>query len=480
MSAASRSFVARPAAASTGKRWLVVGACIALALPMLSCRQNAAAPRAALSPPAPEQFDDTLKHACWSEPGSWPQFCHDPLHTGRVDVDFASPELKPAWQFRPTGHVYQYQSGMSVWSTPVAGTVGGRPLVIAGYCDRNLYAIDGATGEKAWEFGPGAHVFSSPALATVGERALVIVAATNRTIYAVDAATGDRQWACETATWSFTQPPSVMSSPVVIDLDGEPLVVVGVWNSDRSAVQNLQSGELLALRAADGHPRWRRRLASVPITSPVFCRMGEVGVVFVASHHGVVYAVRAADGEVLWESTLNEASRSSVSLAHAEGVAALLVGTRQHSLFALDPSTGSRRWRAPAHYWIDATPTWFATGKTTTVVAGSYDRSVYAWRADDGRQLWTTPTGNYAYATPAIAALNGELIVFQMSWDQGLYMLDGKTGRELWKVRSGPLLWSHALQGDSLWASPIVARLSGRPMVLFPACDGVMYAYTQP
>ena len=89
-------------------------------------------------------------------------------------------------------------------------------------------------------------------------------------------------------------------------------------------------------------------------------------------------------------------------------------------------------------------------------------------------------TGNVAYSSAAVATLNSRPVVFAMSWDQGLYLVDGATGQQLWKARSGPLVSSRAFQGDSLWASPVVARLGARPAVIFPACDGILYAFSPP
>lgn len=475
-----RAKTQRGAAGRRGRRRRLVRAVACLSgwfLLPAGCDRDPDARRAVLQAPPAGHFADPTALSCWKEPGSWPQFMHDPLHTGRADVDFPRERLQPAWEFRPSEHVYSYREGMSVWSSPVAGTVQGRPLVIAGYCDRNVYAVDAVTGGKVWEFSPGGHVFAAPALADLPGGPLVILAATNRTVFGVDAATGQRRWTFQTADWTFTQAPSFMSSPTVVALDGVPTVFVGVWISDRSATRNVQSGELAAIRADDGSPIWRKRLASVPVTSPVVARMGTVPVVFVATHHGVVDAVSAANGELLWESPLNEGLRSSVSMGLAGGTWSLFVGTRQHTLFALDPTTGARRWRAPANYWLDATPGLVFGNDVNVVVAGSYDRNVYAWSAGDGKPVWTTLTGNYAYSSPAIASMKGRLSVFQMSWDQGLYVLDGASGRVIWKTFSGPLMWSHAFQGDSLWASPAVTRVGGKPLVLFPACDGRLYAF---
>jgi outer membrane protein assembly factor BamB len=447
-----------------------------LLMPVGACRQGSTSSQPVLAPPPLDQFDEPLASASWQEPQSWPQFAHDPLHTGRSDVDFPSARLEEAWRFRPSEHVYQYLEGMSVWSSPVAGTVDGRPLVIAGYFDRNVYAVDVRTGEKVWEYQPGGYVFAAPVLARVEGRPLVILAAMNRSIYGLDAATGEQKWVRETAGWTFTRALSQMSSPTVVHQDGQPVVLVGVWNADRSAA-NPATGELMALRAADGEIIWRRRLASVPVTSPAVARMGTMPAVFVAAHHGTVYAVRMADGVVLWESTLNEVTRSSPSLAPAGGAAHLLIGTRQQSLFALDPTSGAREWYRQTGYWIDSTPAWMPAGDTTITVAGSYDRGIYGWRISDGQQLWQTMTGNYAYSSPALATVDGRPVAFHMSWDQKLYLLDAANAQILWTTASGPLVWSHAYQGDSLWASPAVIRLDGRAMVLFPGLDGVLYAY---
>ena len=186
------------------------------------------------------QFESPLTISGWPEPGSWPQFAHDPLHTGRSEVDLQSAHLDLVWQFRPTEHVYSYQQGYSVWSTPVVGTVDGRSVVIIGHYDRAVYAVDGVTGNQLWTYRPrGSHVFASPALGRVEDRSMVYLAAGDRTIYSLDAASGEEIWSFETASWTPTKIDSLMSSPTLF-YDGTDLVLlVGVWNSDRSATKNV-------------------------------------------------------------------------------------------------------------------------------------------------------------------------------------------------------------------------------------------------
>jgi len=461
--------------------WQIIAAGLMMAV--VACREDAPVQDRPLSEAERGQFNNPLQLACWQGPGSWPQFAHDPLHTGRAEVDLGSSELQLAWQFRPPGPVRSHRPGFSVWSSPVVGTVDGRALVIAGYCDRVVYAVDGKTGEKVWEFRSGACVFASPALGLINGRPMVFLAARNRWIYGLDAATGEQVWPkpFETAPWSFTMNRSVMSSPTVVQDGRTPVVVIGVHNSDRSATRNLQQGEVIVLNAADGTLRWRKRVSSVPVSSPAVAWLDGALTVFVASRHGMVHALALSDGSIRWESVLNEETWSSPSLGLEDSMARLFVGTRFNALFALDLRTGSRRWRRDAGYWIDATPAWFVTpgrtGHRTTVVAGSYDRSIYAWSVGEDGPLWKATTGNHAYSSAAVATLGGAPVVLAMSWDQHMYLLEGKTGETLWKVKCGPLLWSHAFMGDSLWASPVVADIASRPTVLFPACDGVLYAY---
>lgn len=446
------------------------------------CR-NEPPPGEPLSKDELAQFDDPLSLSSWQEPGSWPQFAHDPLHSGGTDVEFGSADLELAWSFRPAEYVWSYQPGFSVWSSPVVGTVGGRSLVIAGYYDRNVYAVDGVTGRQAWVFRPGVPVFATPALGRVGGQDLVFVASLNRSVYGLDAATGEQRWRCETAEWSFTQARSLMSSPTMVTDEDASVLVIGVWNSDSSPGRNYQMGELIAIDAGSGTVRWRQALGSVPLSSPAVARLDGELTVFVASQDGMVHALRLADGFTRWKSVLNEETQSSPSVGVVDGAGRVLIGTRLNTLFALDARTGRRTWRQDAGYWIDSTPAWLsvpaATGGScaTSVVVGSYDCSFYAWALTGTGPQWKAATGNFAYSSAAVARLNGMPAVFAMSWDENSYLFDGQNGRVLWQAGSGPMLWSHTFMGDSLWGSPAVASVDGAPTVIIPALDGVLYAY---
>ena len=460
-------------------RLRILAAAAGLGLALAGCDGEPSAPDQPLTETDQAQFENPLAFAAWTEPGSWPQFAHDPLHTGRGDVDFPSADLEFAWSFRPSEHVWVYKEGYCVWSPPVVGTVAGRTLVIAGYYDHNVYAVDAATGKQAWAFPPGQPVFASPALGRVGDRDMVFIAATNRSIYGLDAATGQKVWQFETQEWAFTGQPSKMSSPTIVRDGDRTLLLVGVWNADRSASRNVQLGELIALELEpDGYKLlWRKRLASVPVWSPAVAKLDGKFLVFVSTHHGELHALNLADGTSAWKTLLNEQTMSSPSLALDRGLGRVLIGTHLHTMLGHDLHTGTRRWRGQAGFWIDATPAWIATETGASVVAGSQDQYVYGWSVADGQQQWKTKTGNYVPTSPSVATVAGRPVAFVISWDEHLYMFDVANGRELWKTRCEPLIWSHVLQGSAVWPPPVVARVGDTPTVLFPAFDGVLYAY---
>ena len=77
----------------------------------------------------------------------------------------------PIWEFE-TG-------GMIAWSSPAIGSDG---TVYVGSDDKKLYAINGKTGVKLWEFNTGGDVFSSPA---IGSDGTVYVGSGDNKLYAI-------------------------------------------------------------------------------------------------------------------------------------------------------------------------------------------------------------------------------------------------------------------------------------------------------
>jgi outer membrane protein assembly factor BamB len=121
-----------------------------------------------------------------------------------IAVDVAA--KKVVWRFEDPDRQFPYYS-----SAALTGD-----LVILGGRDKNVRAIERATGKARWTFPTRARVDSSPAIA--GNR--VVVGGGDGKVYVLDVATGKQVWSLE-AGGGFTASPAVALGRVVIgDLDG--------------------------------------------------------------------------------------------------------------------------------------------------------------------------------------------------------------------------------------------------------------------
>ena len=77
---------------------------------------------------------------------------------------------------------------MAVWSSPAIGSDG---TVYVGSYDNKLYAINGKSGVKVWEFETGCDVHSSPA---IGSDGTVYVGSYDTKLYAIIGKSGVKLW----------------------------------------------------------------------------------------------------------------------------------------------------------------------------------------------------------------------------------------------------------------------------------------------
>ena len=101
-------------------------------------------------------------------------------------------------------------------SSPAIGTDG---TVYIGSTDHKLYAINGKSGVKKWEFETGGSVWSSPA---IGSDGTVYVGSFDKKVYALDGQTGTKKWEFETGEWKnyFGRTVRGVSSSPAIGSDG--------------------------------------------------------------------------------------------------------------------------------------------------------------------------------------------------------------------------------------------------------------------
>lgn len=161
---------------------------------------------------------------------------------------------------------------------------GGRVYAVSGY--RVVTALDAATGAVVWSTRVDSPIHGAPTLA--GGR-LYAVDIDNQ-ILAFDVATGEQAWSYQ----AIAEPARYLraSSPAV---NGETIVAP------------FSSGEVVALRAANGQQLWQQVLSRTSRTSalseirdiagrPVINR----GVVYATSHSGVLSAMDLRTGQPKW------------------------------------------------------------------------------------------------------------------------------------------------------------------------------------
>ena len=160
----------------------------------------------------------------------------------------------------------------------------GKLYVSSGY--RQVVQLDAATGAVGWRQRTGEAIHAAPTVA--GGRVMAV--AIDNTLLTFDAATGTPGWTYQ----ALTEPARILSA-------SSPAV------AGDTVVASFGSGELVALRAANGNDLWNEALSRASRTSalseirdipgrPVIYQ----GDVFAVSHSGVFAATDLRTGQARW------------------------------------------------------------------------------------------------------------------------------------------------------------------------------------
>ncbi len=207
------------------------------------------------------------------------------------------------------------------WDRYASSVVADAKTLYVASRDKNLYALDLATGRERWRVAAGDIMTATPALH--GDD--VIFAAYDGKVQAVSARDGKPRWTYDAK----------------LAVPGD-VVVAG----DRVLIGS-RSYDLIALDAASGRELWKRYYWFSWIESPPVVRDG---VVYTGSSDATnVYAFDLADGAPRWKSAVpgfswqRPAVNDDVVIAGTAGQGAY-PGSRAGSLIALEPQSGALRW----------------------------------------------------------------------------------------------------------------------------------------
>jgi outer membrane protein assembly factor BamB len=302
---------------------------------------------------------------------NWPQFRLDRRNTGYASgvSGVASPPTVD-WTF---------DTGTPIWSSPVVDN----GVVYTGCEDRNLYAIDAASGEERWRYGTGSPIQGTPAVVA----GAVYVGSFDRNVHAVDATTGEKLWRYGTTE-------IVRSSPTVVD--GRVYVGAGCHNLVCNAyTEGPPSGWVYALDATTGDRQWRHEADAEVVGSPAVVD----GTVYIGSSDERLYALDASGGEVEWRYETGDWVWSSPSVVDGT----VYFSGWDATVFAVDAETGERRWsdQVTADYISGST----AVDDDTLYLGSTPDRgieqsgpeqertaTVFAFDRETGDRLWRYET----------------------------------------------------------------------------------------
>jgi outer membrane protein assembly factor BamB len=192
--------------------------------------------------------------------------------------------------------------------------------------DRNLYALEAATGRTIWRFDAGAPVLSAPAVARAGADEYVVFSA-GRQLLALHAATGQLAWsvtgrgfsagqaACDelrvytSAADGYARAHDLLTgrqawSCPMVSGDQHRVALYSGWDATAvlgagAVIVATVSGSL-ALETATGAVRWKFP-GSTMYPAPVV--LGD-GTVLLTDEQGTICRVSLADGHVIWRAAL--------------------------------------------------------------------------------------------------------------------------------------------------------------------------------
>lgn len=409
-----------------------------------------------------------------AEPADWPQSRRDAQNSAATVIEAEASGEPRAWTFDGSGRTWGYEPGMTVWTSPAIGRVGGRAILVAGSYDHDVYCLDAASGELLYKVTTGERVQSTPALWNDDERSWLYVASNDRLLYGLDATSGRQLWVHAVEDYRPTLGGARLSSPVVGTVNDRPAVFVGHWVWDRSLAAGLQRGRLSAFDARAGKPLWVSELGDNEITAPIFARVRGHAALFVGSTSGAFFAIDADDGRVLWQHTELDAIKSAPALIELPSATVVLLGSKYGSLRALDAVTGSERWSFKTGDRIMGSPLVFSSSGRARIAVGSYDGGLYLVDAETGQRVWRYAARAGVYSSPAIA-LEGALLLAS-AWDHALHAVGADDGSLRFAPFTGRPLWAVSGLDASTWASPVAARINGRWMAYTGSYDGTLRA----
>ena len=259
-------------------------------------------------------------------------------------------------------------------------------MVIVGSTNSSVYALDGETGSKKWQYAAAGMISTPPAMDANGTIYIGCFAAK---LYALGGSTGKVKWIFSTGDM-ITSAPAVRGDTVYIT------------SRDR---------HIYAVSARTGRLRWK--YTSGPDFRDAFFSspaVGNDGTVYATCGNGFVYALNGRTGKIIWKTYLGSEPSSPAVGSHGM----IYVGAGR--LYAIRTDSGKKLWASHVAAGF-ADPIIASDG---TVYAGSSNHKIYAFNGRTGRMKWTFSTRGPIVSCPAI---DNHGVIYVGSEDGYLYAI---------------------------------------------------------
>ena len=361
---------------------------------------------------------------------------------------------------------WEFETGEDVESCPAIGNDG---VIYVTSEDENIYALNGATGDKEWEFNlMGNNNISSPA---IGSDGTIYVGSSDGHLYAFETSSSgpaDSPWPMlgQNAQRTGATPlkPIITHQPTdqTASIGSEVEFVVKVTSAEPLEYQWYKEGQQIA-GATDSTYRIASvsqadlGIYSVRLKNKVGKTYSQTVKLSLLVLHSLTVASRDPESVVRHHSctvALNPADQNGQSDGTTQFTRVYAKGTEV--TLTADSISGSNQFKQ-----------WLANGvpistELTVTVTMDYDRTLRAVYLPivEGQKIWEFQTGDKIYSSPAVGS---DGTIYIGSYDNKVYALNGKTGAKLWEFETK----------GTVFSSPAIGR---NATVYVGSWDGKVYA----
>ncbi|HYF66993.1 MAG TPA: PQQ-binding-like beta-propeller repeat protein [Ohtaekwangia sp.] len=326
----------------------------------------------------------TFNHITLAQTG--PMFQGTSGHSGYYSDTMPTSFGSPLWKLKTKGKIF---------SSPVMAD----DVLYVGSEDGFLYAINASTGTVKWKFKTRRAVHSTPSV--YGN--MVYFGSFDGHYYGVDIRTGKMKWRFKTGGEKWQggrgylglKPDTLMmddpweyflSSPIVQEIDGIPVVFFGSSDS-----------HVYAVDALDGKLAWKFKTGDIVHTTPAF----DDDNLYIGSWDTFMYALNKRTGKELWRfKTGDQIGMSGIQASPTVYEGKLYFGARDAHFYALNTGKGELLWKyAAENAWILSTA---AIDRDNLYVGTSDSYLLLAINATNGKEVWRSKLKGYVFSSPAV------------------------------------------------------------------------------